>query len=143
MYSNLNVGALVGGVDFEQSVQLAIDNGFGGVGPDVSGQLAAAGANASSSALWSALLLPAALARPTVWCVLAAWWKVLANCCICLASAPIDAIAIRFSRLALAASSLIFDSSTCIFCMLDNSVFQASRTVSSTLAEPINWTASR
>jgi sugar phosphate isomerase/epimerase len=35
MYSNLNVGALVGGVDFEQSVQLAIDNGFGGVGPDV------------------------------------------------------------------------------------------------------------
>jgi len=35
MYSNLNAGALVGGVDFEQSVQLAIDNGFGGVSPDV------------------------------------------------------------------------------------------------------------
>jgi sugar phosphate isomerase/epimerase len=35
MYSNLNAGALVGGVDFEQSVQLAIDNGFGGVSPDI------------------------------------------------------------------------------------------------------------
>ena len=36
MYSNLNSGALVGGVSFEQSIELASEMGFGGVSPDTS-----------------------------------------------------------------------------------------------------------
>jgi sugar phosphate isomerase/epimerase len=35
MYLNLNSGALVGGVSFEQSVELASELGFGGVSPDI------------------------------------------------------------------------------------------------------------
>ncbi len=36
MYTNLNTGALVRGVDFEQSLELAREFGFGGVSPDLS-----------------------------------------------------------------------------------------------------------
>lgn len=35
MYTNLNAGALVGGVGFDDSVELAVANGFGGVAPNV------------------------------------------------------------------------------------------------------------
>lgn len=35
MYTNLNCGALVGGVEFDDAVDLAVEHGFGGVSPNV------------------------------------------------------------------------------------------------------------